>query len=64
MQDILGKRVSRNYMWFQQLILHQGYWMEKVSGRVCKIIKMKDPDLEKKWEFMAGYLKSEIKRSL
>ena len=34
---------------------------KKYLEEFVKDYKNEEPDLEKKWEFMAGYLKSEIK---
>lgn len=57
-----GKRVSRNfYAVFNRLILHGILDGKKYLEEFVKDYKNEEPNLKKKWEFMAGYLKSEIK---
>ena len=61
-QDVFWKKSEPElYAVFNRLILHGILDGKKYLEEFVKDYKNEDPDLEKKWEFMAGYLKSEIK---
>lgn len=61
-QDVFWKKSERElYAVFNRLILHGILDGKKYLEEFVKDYKNEEPDLEKKWEFMAGYLKSEIK---
>ena len=61
-QDVFWKKSEPElHVVFNRLILHGILDGKKYLEEFVKDYKNEDPDLEKKWEFMAGYLKSEIK---
>lgn len=61
-QDVFWKKSEPElYAVFNRLILHGILDGKKYLEEFVKDYKNEEPDLEKKWEFMAGYLKSEIK---
>ena len=61
-QDVFWKKSEPElHVVFNRLILHGILDGKKYLEEFVKDYKNEEPDLEKKWEFMAGYLKSEIK---
>lgn len=61
-QDVFWKKSEPElHVVFNRLILHGILNGKKYLEEFVKDYKNEEPDLEKKWEFMAVYLKSEIK---